>query len=124
MVSILGNVKIQSEGTDSIVKDFSLLFSNPMGPIIASLRIYSLLDFHIQKVDFENPLYTFIWTYTFIIFFQNSTLHVYSRLHVYSERESTIDQNPTTLDRDILNYLDSADHATSKCRNASWGPEM
>ena len=80
---------MQSEGIVSNLKDFSLLLSNPMGPIKGSLRNYSLLDLHIQKVDFENPLYTFIWTYTFILFFQNSTLHVYSRLHVYSEREST-----------------------------------
>ncbi len=47
MVSIFGNVKY-SDGTISVLKDFSLLSSNPMGPIIGSLRIYSLLDLQIQ----------------------------------------------------------------------------
>ena len=47
MVSILGNVKY-SDGTISVLKDFSLLSSNPMGPIIGSLRIYSLLDLQIH----------------------------------------------------------------------------
>ena len=39
---------MQSEGIVSNLKDFSLLLSNPMGPIIGSLRIYSLLDLQIK----------------------------------------------------------------------------
>ena len=51
MISILGNVKY-SDGTISVLKDFSLLSSNPMGPIIGSLRIYSLLDLQMHTGDF------------------------------------------------------------------------
>ena len=38
MVSILGNVKY-SDGTISVLKDFNLLSSNPMGPIIAGASL-------------------------------------------------------------------------------------
>ena len=91
MVSILGNVKY-SDGTISVLKDFSLLSSNTMGQIIDSLRIYSLLDLHIHVSKsglWKSTIHVYLDLHVYY-FFQNSTLHVYSRLHVYSERESTL----------------------------------
>ena len=81
---------MQSEGIVSNLKDFSLLLSNPMGPIYGSQNLFFTANKCIKKWTLKIH-YTRLFgpNYMFILFFKNSTLHVYSRLHVYSERESS-----------------------------------